>query len=131
MEGKEIILKMTKEELVVSKCFVNVVAPQHTYQLDLKNETLEGLITVWSGYKLHPNAEADAHLICEAFNVANQTGMTPATLQAELEKAKELIKEAKETIDWCLENLHKPHTSDHFNIPVNTLNELTTFLEAK
>ncbi len=126
MEGKEIILKMTKEELVVSKCFVNVVAPQHTYQLDLKNETQEGLITVWSGYKLHPNAEADAHLICEAFNVTNQTGMTPATLQSELEKAKELIKESEQVL------VKIRNDKNTGIIPTQSfINKLTAFLEAK
>ena len=43
------------------------------------------------------------------------------SLTKELEQAKELLKESKKTIQWCVDNLHLPHTSDHFNVPMGTI----------
>ncbi len=44
------------------------------------------------------NHQANGVLICEAFNVANQSGLTPSQLLSKLKKAEELIKEARKEI---------------------------------
>ena len=39
------------------------------------------------------------------------------------------LKDCKDCINWMWENLHLPHTSDHFNIPANTLEGIDIVLE--
>ena len=39
------------------------------------------------------------------------------------------LKDCKDCINWMWENLHLPHTSDHFNIPANTLEGIDLVLE--
>ena len=100
MEGKEIILFMTnsKAELAPRSSAVNI----GSLRVQLKYPSAGGAgcsstLELWAKREL-----ADKTLICEAFNVANQTGMTPATLQAELEKAKELLSECQERLETIL-----------------------------
>ena len=41
-----------------------------------------------------------------------------------IQKLKKVLESNKETMTWMWENLHKEHTSDHFNIPANAINEV-------
>ncbi len=76
--------------------------------------------------------EKDAALICDAFEVYEKTGMTPATLQAELEKAKELLREAR---DWMKEEasikMRNGANRDVVDSYDDKAYKLTKFLEAK
>lgn len=88
MEGKEIIENMSKG---------TVYTPQNddkstTNMKRVWIKTKSGNWAFVTAYGLTGNESfANSELICEAFNVANQTGLTPSQLQSELEKAKELI----------------------------------------
>ena len=39
-------------------------------------------------------------------------------------KLVEALEKAKKDMEWMWENLSKPHTSDHFNIPANAINAI-------
>ena len=44
-------------------------------------------------------------------------------------KLVEALEEAKKDMEWMWENLSKPHTSDHFNIPSNAINAIELALQ--
>ncbi len=50
-------------------------------------------------------------------------------LNATNAKLVEALEEAKKDMEWMWENLSKPHTSDHFNIPANAINAIELALQ--
>lgn len=40
-----------------------------------------------------------------------------------------VLENAKNNMVWMWENLHKEHTSDHFNIPANAISEIESAID--
>lgn len=113
MEGKEIIKNMTIGSFSVVKAYryFQVVSDRGVLVADC--DYLDKKYPCPTPIAIRFNAE----LICEAFNIANQTGMTPTTLHAELEKAKEFISLVAKGFDDSRKHI--------------IIKKATTFLEAK
>lgn len=47
-----------------------------------------------------------------------------AALEQKNAELLEALKEAKTNMQWMWENLHLPHTPDHFNIPANAIESI-------
>lgn len=53
------------------------------------------------------------------------------TLKDQNAKLVEALEKVKKDMEWMWENLSKPHTSDHFNIPANAINSIEEILNTK
>lgn len=116
MEGKEIIENMSKGD--VKYHYFSNVKIRYRYLI-----SVSGTNVCKIGRDDNDNStqeKANALLICDAFNVANQTGLTPSQLQSDLEKAKEFLSECSR----FLNSVQAPVTP-----AIYLKQEITTFLE--
>lgn len=83
------VKNITKGEVRMSK--VNTLGRQ-----SVELGWLSGYIDVWyhnEDTMTQKEAEANAELICEAFNVANQTGLSPMQMKGKLDELRRVVNE--------------------------------------
>jgi hypothetical protein len=86
----------------ITKGKTEIIELQHKYKIGKRfSIEIDGIPTIEVktaiGFHSDEEVKANAELICEAFNVANETGLSPRQMQ---ERIKELELQAKKLIQW-------------------------------